>query len=433
EWETETVSWLVLHHLMMSHTAFKRDIDNPKTISDFAQAVQSPERLRLLLILTVADIRAVGPNVWNAWKAGLLRELYYRVQEALAGEIPSERRAERVEHAKRALTEKLADWPAEEIEKHIKRGHSNYWLAFDTDTLIHHARLVRDAETEDHDLHIKTRIEAERDVTEIIIYAPDHPGLFATIAGAMALAGASVVDAKIMTLANGMALDTFWIQDAGGHTYAAQDRLKRLTRRIEDALLGRVRPARELEKAQKESIPSRTRVFKVPPGVLIDNKASNHHTVIEINGRDRPGLLHDVTRALTAAGLQISSAHVSTYGERVVDVFYVKDVFGLKLEKEEKLESLRARLLDAVSPGSAAEEPGAEGAAKGADGKAGKAKGKGRAAAKSRSKAAAPGNAKPKADSKPKVKPKPAKGKAGKAKRAKQSKAGETERLGAAE
>ncbi len=351
EWETETVSWLVRHHLLMSNTAFKRDIYDPKTVSDFVAVVQSPERLRLLLILTVADIRAVGPNVWNAWKAGLLRELYTRVQEELAGGIPAKRRPERVEHAMAALRQRLEDWPSEEIETHFRRGFADYWLAFDTETLARHAVLIRDAEAKDQKLHIETRVETDRDVTEIIVYAPDHPGLFASIAGAIALAGASVVDAKIMTLAHGMALDTFWIQDSQSQAYAAMDRLKRLQGRIENALSGRLLPARELKSAQEKALPSRMVVFEVAPRVLIDNKASNRLTVIEINGRDRPGLLHDVTAALTASGLQISSAHISTYGERVVDVFYVKDIFGLKVENEERLATLHESLLEAISPG----------------------------------------------------------------------------------
>jgi [protein-PII] uridylyltransferase len=384
EWETETVSWLVRYHLLMSNTAFKRDVYDPKTVRDFIAVVQSPERLRLLLILTVADIRAVGPNVWNAWKAGLLRELYYQAQEEMTGGAPHERRAERVEQAKTKLKERLADWPADEIEKHFARGYPDYWLAFKADTLEYHANLIRDTETRKLGMHIETRVESERDVTEIVIYAPDHPGLFARIAGAMALSGASVVDAKIMTLANSMALDTFWVQDASSHAYAAGDRLKRLCKRVEDALSGRLDPARELEAAQNKALPSRTRVFNVPPRVLIDNKASDQLTVIEINGRDRQGLLHDLTRALTESGLQISSAHIATFGERVVDVFYVKDVFGLKVDREEKLAQIRRQLLEAISPGAAESAAAARPKSK----SAAKPKSKGRKARGAKSKAA---------------------------------------------
>ena len=357
EWETETVSWLVRHHLLMSHTAFKRDVYDPKTLSDLVDVVQSPERLRLLLILTIADIRAVGPNVWNAWKAGLLRELYYRAQETLAGAVPSERRKERVEQAKAGLRERLENWPEEDLKKHFTLGQHDYWLSFDADTLAYHADLVRDAEENDRQLTISSRVEEALDNTEIVIYTPDHPGLFAAIAGAMALAGASVVDAKVMTLTNGMAFEMFRIQDADGNAFASKERLVRLNERIKRAMSGRLHSARELAVAQKASLQRRTGAFSVPPRVLIDNKASNRQTVIEINGRDRLGLLHDVTAFLTASGLQISSAHISTYGERVVDVFYVRDVFGLKVDQEEKLENLRKGLLETITGGAEPELP----------------------------------------------------------------------------
>ena len=364
DWETETVSWLIRYHLLMSSIAFKRDIYDPKTLSDFVAVVQSPERLRLMLILTIADIRAVGPNVWNAWKAGLLRELYYRAQETLAGAVPSERRPERVEQAKAELRERLENWSEEDLKHHFTLGHHNYWLSFDADTLAYHANVIRDAEKNDRKLTISSRVEKALDATEIIIYTPDHPGLFATIAGAMALAGASVVDAKVMTMTNGMAFDMFRIQDADGSAFASKGRLVRLNERIERALSGRLHSARELAVAQKASLQRRTGAFSISPRVLIDNKASNRQTVIEINGRDRLGLLHDLTAFLTASGLQISSAHISTYGERVVDVFYVRDVFGLKVDQEEKLENLRTGLLETVAGGAESETPNKPGGRK---------------------------------------------------------------------
>ena len=350
EWETETASWLVRHHLLMSRTAFKRDAEDPKTVTDLVAVVQSPERLRLLFILTVADIRAVGPAVWTGWKATLLRELYYRALETMTGGLPAERRDARVERAQAALGEKLADWPKAEIDQHLARGYADYWLTFDTETHLHHALMIRDAHRRELRIHIETRLVADRDVTEITIYTDDHPGLFAAIAGAVALGGASIVDAKITTLADGMALDTLSIQDPGGGPFKGKPRLKKLWAHIEDAVSGALDPARELEAVLGRTLPSRTRVFTLPPRVLLDNKASASHTVIEVNGRDRPGFLHDVTRALTELGLQISSARITTYGERVVDVFYIKDVFGLKAENEEKCKAIRQRLLAAVAP-----------------------------------------------------------------------------------
>ena len=357
DWETETIAWLVRHHLVMSNTAFKRDIDDEKTVSDFVDTVQSPERLRLLLILTVADIRAVGPNVWNGWKAGLLRELYWRAQESLSGSGEAGRAAERVEKAKRDVRHALSDWGADELDQHMSIGHSGYWLSQDTHSLVEQAKMIKHAAENSENLKIETRTLDKWTVTEIVIYAPDHPGLFASIAGAIALSGHSVVDAKVQTLNNGMVIDTFWLQTQSGEPITANPRLESLKKRIADAIQGTIRPAKELQKASKNSLPSRTRVFKVPPRVLIDNKASKSHTVVEINGRDRPGLLHDITAAISHDGLQISSAHISTYGERVVDVFYIKDIFGLKVDTDQKIKRLHKSIMTVIDEPKPAAKP----------------------------------------------------------------------------
>ena len=348
--ETETVSWLVLHHLMLSQTAFKRDIDDPKTILDLADVIQSPERLRLLLILTVADMRAVSAKVWNGWKATLLRELYSRVAEVLAGGLSTTERDVRVQRAKQAAALLLPDWSAEEVEKFTELGYPGYWLSFDPETHARHARLVRDAETRKAPLTVDTEPLPARAVTEVTVYCADHAGLFSQISGALAVAGASIVDARIHTMTNGMALDTFWIQDAAGGTFDAPHRLARLSVLIEQALSGRLRVTAEIRRMSKALIGRRMRAIHVPPRVVIDNHASNTFTVLEVNGRDRPGLLHDVTAAISEQGLQIGSAHVTTYGVRAVDVFYVKDVFGLKVENERKLQQLREALLAALAP-----------------------------------------------------------------------------------
>ncbi len=346
--ETEMVSWLVLHHLLMSQTAFKRDIDDPKTILDLVETVQSPERLKLLLILTVADMRAVSPKVWNGWKATLLRELYSRVAEVLAGGLSTGERDVRVARAKEAAALLLPDWTAEEIARFHALGYPGYWLGFDPETHARHARLIRDAEARGLPLTVETQPLPARAVTEVTVYAADHAGLFSKIAGGLAVAGASIVDARIHTLTNGMALDTFWIQDAAGGAFDAPSRLARLAVLIEQALSGRLRFAAEIRRASSALLGRRVRAIHVPPRVVIDNHASNTHTVVEVNGRDRPGLLHDVTAAISQAGLQIASAHVTTYGVRAVDVFYVKDVFGLKVENERRLEALREALLAAL-------------------------------------------------------------------------------------
>ena len=348
--ETETVSWLVLHHLLLSQTAFKRDIDDPKTIMDLADTIQSPERLKLLLVLTVADMRAVSAKVWNGWKATLLRELYSRVADVLAGGLATTERDVRVARAKEAVVETLSDWPALDRDFFLGLGYPAYWLSFDPDTHARHARLVRDAEARGAPLTVDTQPLPARAVTEVTVYTADHAGLFSRIAGALAVAGASIVDARIHTLTNGSALDTFWIQDAAGGAFDAPHRLARLHVLVEQSLSGRLGLDGEIRRAAGALLGRRMRAIHVPPRVVIDNRASNTHTVLEVNGRDRPGLLHDVTAAISEQGLQIASAHVTTYGVRAVDVFYVKDVFGLKVENERKLATLRQALLAALQP-----------------------------------------------------------------------------------
>jgi [protein-PII] uridylyltransferase len=347
--ETETVSWLVLHHLLLSATAFKRDIDDPKTILDLAETIQSPERLRLLLILTVADMRAVSSKVWNGWKATLLRELYARVAEVLAGGLSTTERDVRVQRAKQAACALLVGWSDQDMTWFTELGYPGYWLSFDPDTHARHARLLRDAEHRNAPLTVDTQPLPARAVTEVTVYAADHPGLFSKISGALAVAGASIVDARIHTMTNGMALDTFWIQDAAGGTFDQPHRLAKLSTLIDQALSGRLRLTQEIRKLSRDTFGKRMRAIHAPPRVVVDNHASHTHTILEVNGRDRPGLLHDVTAAISSEGIQIASAHVTTYGVRAVDVFYVKDIFGLKVENERKLAALREALLKALA------------------------------------------------------------------------------------
>jgi len=347
EEETDTVAWLVRWHLLMSNTAFKRDVNDPKTVEDFVKIVQSPERLRLLLVLTVADIRGVGPHVWNGWKAQLLRDLYYRADEVLAGDSGRRGTAGRIDAAKRRLAAALPDWSEAEIDDHTALGYPAYWLAFDTATHVRHARMVRAATRDGAHLAVDTRVDPAREVTEVTVYATDHPGLFSRIAGAMAATGANVVDARIFTLSNGMALDTFMIQDENRTAFDRPDRIAKLVSAIERALGGTLRVDKALD-ARKPTLGGRTRALKVPPRVLIDNKASVTHTVVEVNGRDEPGVLWRMTRALAGVGVQIHSASISTYGERFVDVFYLKDVFGLKIDSKSKLEDIRRVLFAAL-------------------------------------------------------------------------------------
>lgn len=335
---TETVEWLIANHLLMSDTAFKRDLEDPKTVQDFVDVVQSPERLRLLLVLTAADIRSVGPTVWNGWKGQLLRELYAQSEAAISSTDTTALRDARVRKAKEALRQTIAGdptWSEEQIELHLDRLGDRYWLGVTPKSHIRHANLVRDADDARRPLTVAFEVDEFRAHTELTVYATDHPGLFMRIAGALAVAGTSIVGAHIFTTADGMALDAIGFQDSRERTAVAnKSKLQRIKDNIELSLQGELWLEKALE--GRRTLPERADIFRVEPRVFINNQASRTHSVIEVNGRDRPGLLFDVTKALKSLGLIIHSAHISTYGERVVDVFYVKDVFGMKIQQRSK-------------------------------------------------------------------------------------------------
>ncbi len=347
--EVETVAWLVRWHLSMSHTAFKRDIHDPKTVVDFKALVQSVERLRLLVILTVADIRAVGPGRWNGWKGELLRDLYNATRDALTGAFDETSGEERRAAAAAGVRDVLS-WPEDVFAPYAERFYRPYWLGLDTETQARHANLIRDADATGQHLAIGTYVDDFAAVTELSVYATDHPGLFSRLAGAIALVGASIVDARIHTSSDGMAIDTFWLQDSERRPFVGGGKRKNLRTAIEEVLGGQRRLADTL--AERPSrLPSRARVFTIQPRVLIDNNASNVYTVVEINALNRDGLLYDVTRAISGAGVSIASAQITTYGERAVDVFYVKDVFGLKITHDSKIEKIRSAILAALHEG----------------------------------------------------------------------------------
>ncbi len=351
--ETETVAWLVRNHLVMSDVAQKRDLSDPKTIDDFVHVVQTPERLRLLLILTVADIRAVGPGVWNGWKGQLLRDLYHAAEQRMVGGMVGGSAAAnlsaRADAARATLGDTLVAWKSDERERALNRHYQPYWLTLTPDMHERHAKFIRAAEQSEswqngEALALEASADPFRAVTECAIYTADHPGLFYRLAGGFAVAGASIVDAKAFTTNDGMALDVFWIQDALGGPFELA-RLSRLKEVLIRTLKGEIVP-RTLMDARR--VRSREDAFRVEPSVIIDNSASDLCTVIEVDGRDRPGLLHDLTRAIYVSGLSIHSAQIATYGERAVDVFYVKDLYGHKITHEARIRTVEQNLLDAL-------------------------------------------------------------------------------------
>jgi [protein-PII] uridylyltransferase len=342
--ETETVAWLVRYHLLMSATAFKRDLSDFKTILDFCDAVQSPERLRLLLTLTVVDIRAVGPGVWNGWKRQLLTDLFEAAEEVLRLGHKQKGRSERVTAKQEAVAAALG-WDTKLFDRTVRKLPESYWVAEPEDVLAANLKLVAEAGTEP--LSIATSVDRDRGATLVTIYAADHPGLFYRIAGAISVAGGNIIDARIHTTRDGMALDNFLVQDPLGRPFDDPGQLSRLERAIEDALANRNKLADRL-KAKPPPRP-RAEAFDISPAAFIDNHASNRFTVVEVNARDRPALLHQLAHALFQSKVTIHSAHVATYGERAVDTFYVTDLTGDKIDTGSRVKALERRLVEAAS------------------------------------------------------------------------------------
>ncbi|UOA25718.1 Bifunctional uridylyltransferase/uridylyl-removing enzyme [Pseudosulfitobacter sp. DSM 107133] len=344
--EVDTVEWLVRYHLLMSDMAQKRDIADPRTVRDFAKAVRTVERLDLLCVLTVCDIRGVGPNTWNNWKAVLIRALYRQTRTALEDGMEALNRENRGAEAKKALRAALADWPRKDLQTETGRHYEPYWQGLHQTAHVVFANLLRGIG--DDEIRIDLHPDEDRDATRVCFVMQDHPGIFARLAGALALVGANVVDARSYTTKDGYVTDAFWIQDADDTPYDAS-RLPRLRKMIERTLHGEVLTRDAM--VDRDKVKKREKVFRVPTHITFDNDGSEIYTIIEVDTRDRPGLLHDLARTLASSNVYVANAVIATYGEQCVDTFYVKDMFGLKYYTPSKQKTLEKRLRAAIVEG----------------------------------------------------------------------------------
>ncbi len=344
--ETGTVVWLVEHHLLMSTIAQTRDLSDAQTIIDFAGTVRSLERLKLLLILTVVDIRAVGPGTWTGWKGELLRTLYYETEPVLSGGYSVLTRGERIESARQALAARLHDWPKAARDRHLRAHQDAYWIKTDPQRQFRNANLMRRARKERARLVCDVEPRAFEEITAITLYAPDSPRLLCAIAGACTLAGANIADASVFTTRRGWALDTISVSRGSNSDADERARAARIVRTIERILAGEINPAETLKKKTTEN--ARLKAFTRQTEVIVNNSWSQAYTVIETHGLDRTGLLYDLTSALSDLKLNIASAHISTYGEHAVDVFYVLDLTGNKITHASKRAAIRRRLSAAI-------------------------------------------------------------------------------------
>ncbi|MDR6662509.1 [protein-PII] uridylyltransferase [Tardiphaga robiniae] len=355
--DTDLVAWLIEEHLTMSTVAQSRDLSDSKTIENFAAVVQSVEQMKLLTILTTADIRGVGPGVWNGWKAQLIRTLYYETEPVLTGGFSEVNRAQRIASAQAEFRRAFTEWPEQDLNAYILRHYPAYWLKVELDRKIRHARFLRASEEAGHKLAINVGFDEARGVTELTILAVDHPWLLSIIAGACAAAGANIVDAQIYTTTDGRALDTIAISREYDRDDDEGRRATRIGDMIEDVLEGKVRLPETV--AKRASTKGKIRAFTVEPEVIVNNQWSDRYTVIEVSGLDRPGLLYQLTTAISKLNLNIASAHVATFGERARDVFYVTDLLGAQINAPTRQAAIKRALIHLLANGDIAEKPAA--------------------------------------------------------------------------
>ena len=342
--EAELIAWLVGNHLEMSDCAQKRDISDPRTITQFAARVGSIEKLKLLLILTIADIRAVGPDIWNGWKGQLLKDLYEYTAEALKSEHTEEAQVAsdidaRASDARDRLIARKGELP-----KLLTQMDSGYWSAQPEHELDWHFDLLT---TEPVRTIVAYRVSDLTDSVELLIATWDRSGLFADIVGALVNEEAQIAAAQVYTGSGGGVLDLFVLQGSDGHKFGRgeKNRLERLKRAVESAIENG-----NVKLDTKKSLHARREAaFMVDPDVIFDNQGSVDYTIIEVTGKERPALLHELARAMADRGLKLHSAHAGAYGERIHDVFYVHTEDDQKLRDEDLMEDLASALLDILS------------------------------------------------------------------------------------
>lgn len=342
--ETALTAWLVREHLTMSMVAQGRDLNDRKTISDFAGIVQSMERLKLLLVLTICDIKGVGPGVWNGWKGQLLRTLYHETELVLTGSFSQMPDPARLEAARGKLAEALDSWDEDSRRKYLDLHAPNYWLTVCAEDQLRHARFIAEAERRQKKLALMVRPREFEAVTEITVFAPDHPRLLCVITGACAAAGANIVDAQIFTTTDGRALDTILINREFAHDEDERRRAARVEKMIENALDGKIHLP-EIIRASRTKRKRAVYAFKRHPQVEINNNLSDQFSILEVKGLDRPGLLSELTAVISDLSLDIASAHITTFGEKVIDSFYVRDLHGRKIISAPRQRAIRHEIL----------------------------------------------------------------------------------------
>ena len=340
--ETKTVEWLILYHLLMSKTAFRYELGDARVIKSFVDKVKSVERLKLLLVLTVADIKGVGPEIWNDWKGSLITELYSKSFDMLQKDNVNEL----IKTPKKSFENFLVEngLTNSDAKQYCGYYYDNYWEIFKLSRIINHYEIFRNMYKDSKKFKVHLFDESKLKATELLVIAPDHHGLFSLISGLVSASGYDVVNAKIITRSDGYALDTFFIQNKNRQPIIEEHSKKKLLKVISQGLEGNFNVEKALNKRWEE-IPARFRAIKAPTRVIIDNNMSDEYSILEIKCKNAPGVLYRITKVITSLGLQINTANVSTYGDRVVDIFYIKDAFGSKIDNNKSMDKVKMSIL----------------------------------------------------------------------------------------
>ena len=339
---TDDAAWLVRRHLDMSETAQRRDISDPDTIAEFAELVGSPARLQMLYVLTVADIRSVGPGVWNDWKAVLLRNLYHATSGYLEGReelAPAARAAS----LKEQLLERLPGTMGTDVAPMFAELPQSYWSNFDMTDFVRHARFFNSVVDSKLDIATEsitqTRVDKTRNVTELWVLTQDRSSLFADLTLAICASGAVVAGARLNTGVNGLVFNVFYLHGSDGDAFGAdaehqRDNLRRLSYRAASGDIDAMCVPAPIRSRRAGAIPVR-------PRAKIIETATEDLAILEIQGRDRPGILHTIAGMLQRAGLDVQSAHIEVVGATAIDTFYMRGALPPKARK-----ALKADLLD---------------------------------------------------------------------------------------
>jgi len=335
----ELIGFLISRHLFMLETAFRRDLHDEQVILRFANEIKNPDHLKMLYLLTFADIKAVGPEAWTSWKDTLLVELFLKAshffeRDAIAG--PFLKGEAMIDQLKKFLSPEVVSEYAEHLPERYLSCHS-------AEEISHHIEMARSLEKK----LLLAEWEIEKETrSRVTVCTKDRYGLFSKITGSMFLNRLNILEAQIHTWGNGIALDTFWVEDA---TKDIERRLQQFKNDLEEILGGKVQ-LKELLSKRKEPNGIKQKVIpRVSVEVKVNNQDSDFYSIVEVTGQDRMGILYEITQALTDSGCEIHFARVSTLGNRIVDVFYIQDEWGEKIEEKSKMDRLKRTVLNRLT------------------------------------------------------------------------------------